>query len=142
MNTTAHQRFPRCARVRTSAEYKAVFGGGIRVSGACFRLHVARSEVQTQAKLGIAVSKRVDKTAVGRNRIKRDCREFFRQQKNMLEFADYVLVAKPEAAISSANSRRQELEKLFTRAQTLLSKAAIGTMHGSPDNGAAISRDP
>jgi ribonuclease P protein component len=128
--------------VRTSAEYQAVFGGGIRVSGACFRLHVARSETQAGAKLGIAVSKRVDKTAVGRNRIKRDCREFFRQHKNTFELADYVLVAKPEAAIATGKNRRLELEKLFTRAQTLLSKAAIGTMHGPPDNGAAISRDP
>jgi ribonuclease P protein component len=142
VNATAHQCFPRSARVRTSAEYKAVFGGGIRASGACFRLHVAQSEAQALAKLGIAVSKRVDKTAVGRNRIKRDCREFFRQNKNKLVVADYVLVAKPEAATSTGKNRRLELEKLFTRAQTLLSKAAIGTMHGSPDNGAAISRDP
>ena len=78
MKHTAHQRFPRCARIRTSAEYQAVFSEGSRVSGAYFRLHLAQGEAFPKPRLGIAVSKRVDKSAVARNRIKRVCRDYFR----------------------------------------------------------------
>jgi ribonuclease P protein component len=138
---TAHQRFPRCARIRTSAEYKAVFGEGSRVSGAYFRLHLAQGEALVRPRLGIAVSKRVDKSAVARNRIKRVCRDYFRLHQQTYRVAEYVLVAKPEAAKTMASNWRVDLEKLFLRAQSLLSNAAIGTMHGSPHNGDAIPRD-
>jgi ribonuclease P protein component len=139
---TAHQRFPRSARIRTSAEYQAVFSEGSRVSGAYFRLHLVQGEAFPKPRLGIAVSKRVDKSAVARNRIKRVCRDYFRLHSQDYCAAEYVLIAKPDAAKTLAVNWRADLEKLFLRAQSLLSNAAIGTMHGSPDNGAAISRDP
>ena len=142
MNSTPHQRFPRCARIRTSAEYQAVFSEGSRVSGAFFRLHLAQGEAFLKPRLGIAVSKRVDKSAVARNRIKRVCRDYFRMHQEQLRAAEYVLVAKPDAAKAISTQWRADLEKLFHRAQTLLSNAAIGTMHGSPDNGAVTPRDP
>ena len=142
MNTTAHQRFPRSARIRTSAEYQAVFSEGSRVSGAFFRLHLAQGEAFAKPRLGIAVSKKVDKSAVARNRIKRVCRDYFRQHQQAYHAAEYVLIAKPDAAKTLAVNWRADLEKLFLRAQSLLSNAAIGTMHGSPVNGAATSRDP
>jgi ribonuclease P protein component len=141
VNTTAHQRFPRCARIRTSAEYQAVFSEGSRVSGAYFRLHLAQGEAFPKPRLGIAVSKRVDKSAVARNRIKRVCRDYFRLHNHDFRAAEYVLVAKPEAAKVTAKQWRADLEKQFGRAQSLLSNAAIGTMHGSPDNGNATPRD-
>ena len=142
MKTTAQQRFPRCARIRTSAEYQAVFSEGSRVSGAYFRLHLAQGEAFPKPRLGIAVSKRVDKSAVARNRIKRVCRDYFRLHQQDFRAAEYVLIAKPDAAKTLATAWRADLEKLFHRAQSLLSNAAIGTMHGSPNNGAATLRDP
>ena len=142
MKPTAHQRFPRSARIRTSAEYQAVFNEGSRVSGAFFRLHLAQGEAFLKPRLGIAVSKKVEKSAVARNRIKRVCRDYFRQHQQDYRAAEYVLIAKPDAAKTLALNWRADLEKLFLRAQSLLSNAAIGTMHGSPVNGAVISRDP
>ena len=142
MNTTARQRFPRSARIRTSAQYQAVFSEGSRVSGAFFRLHLAQGEAFPQPRLGIAVSKKVDKSAVARNKIKRVCRDYFRQHKHSYRAAEYVVIAKPDAAKALAVNWRADLEKLFLRAQSLLSNAAIGTMHGSPDNGAVTPRDP
>ncbi len=142
MNTTAHQRFPRCARIRTSAQYQAVFSEGSRVSGAYFRLHLAQGGAFPKPRLGIAVSKRVDKSAVARNRIKRVCRDYFRVHRDELRAAEYVLVAKPDAAKAISTQWRADLEKLFHRAQTLLSNAAIGTMHGSSGKDAALPRDP
>jgi ribonuclease P protein component len=134
---TTHQRFPRRARIRTSADYQAVFSEGIRVSGTYFRCHLAVKASAASvglecARLGIAVSKRVDKTAVGRNRIKRTCREWFRLQQTQLLPVRYVVIAKPEASLISAQRLRADLEKLFNRAHTLLKDAAVGTMHDLP----------
>jgi ribonuclease P protein component len=134
VNTTL-QRFPRRARIRTSADYQAVFSEGIRVSGSYFRCHLAMKPSEAslataeRPRLGIAVSKRVDKTAVGRNKIKRICREWFRLHQDRLLPVRYVVVAKPEANQISAPRLRADLEKLFRRAHTLLMDAGIGTMH-------------
>jgi ribonuclease P protein component len=139
VNTT-HQRFPRRARIRTSAEYQAVFSEGIRVSGAFFRCHLAENvqteaQITTYASLGLAVSKRVDKNAVGRNRIKRACREWFRLHQAACLPVRYVLVAKPEAQRANAVDLRADLEKLFIRAHSLLTKNSTGTQHSQPETG-------
>jgi ribonuclease P protein component len=140
VNTT-HQRFPRRARIRTSADYQAVFSEGIRVSGSYFRCHLAMKASEAnlatveRARLGIAVSKRVDKTAVGRNKIKRVCREWFRLHQDELLPVRYVVVAKPEANQISGLRLRTDLEKLFRRAHSLLIEAGIGTMHDLPSAG-------
>ncbi|MBR7540443.1 ribonuclease P protein component, partial [Mycobacterium tuberculosis] len=67
--TTAdpRKRSPRSARVRTRAEYTTVFNGARRVSEPLMTLHWLKSD--TPARLGLAVSRKVDPRAVGRNRI-------------------------------------------------------------------------
>jgi ribonuclease P protein component len=105
--------------LRASAEFQAVFGGGKRVSGAAFRLHVLLSAAPAPARLGITVSKRVDKTAVGRNRIRRQVKEVFRLQRATLPSGDYVVLAKPEAAKCDNAGVRAELSSLFERARRL-----------------------
>ena len=112
-------RFPRCAHLRASAEFKAVFGEGKRVSGAAFRLHVLLKAGEPQARLGITVSKRVDKAAVGRNRLRRQAKEVFRLQRASLQRGDYVLLAKPEAKKLDNAAVRSELLSLFERARRL-----------------------
>jgi ribonuclease P protein component len=67
-------RFPRRAHLRASAEFQAVFGGGTRFSHPLFRLQVlpaAADAADARARLGMTVSKRVDKRAVARNRGRR-----------------------------------------------------------------------
>jgi ribonuclease P protein component len=129
--------FPRCARLRASAEYQAVFGGGMRFSGTCFRLHAAPraaaaapSNPGAGPRLGITVSKRVDKTSVGRQRIKRQVRECFRRQRPGLPDLDLVVVAKAPAAAASNAELRGELEKLLQRVRALPPLDAAGTMPG------------
>ena len=134
-------RFPRRAHLRASAEFQAVFGEGRRVSGACFRLHVRSVSETGPVRLGVAVSKRVDKSAVGRNRVRRQAKEMFRKQRAQLPPGDYVLVAKPEAARADNAALRADLLSLFDRARTLKPVTAPGTMP-SPDAPAArTSRD-
>ena len=131
--------FPRCAHLRVSAQFQAVFGEGKRFSGTCFRLHVRMPADAIQARLGVTVSKRVDKLAVGRNRIRRQIKESFRLSRQSLPPGDYVLLAKPEAATADNGALRAELLFLFERARTLKAMPATGTM---PPSDAIPGRSP
>ncbi|MFT3807899.1 ribonuclease P protein component [Arenimonas sp.] len=128
MNTTTPLRFPRRAHLRASAEFQAVFGEGKRVSGACFRLQVRFFAEADQARLGLTISKRVSKSAVERNRLRRQMREVFRRLRPHLPPADYVLTAKPDAAKAANPQARAELLSLFERARTLKPMTSPGTM--------------
>lgn len=131
--------FPPSARLRVSAQFQAVFAQGRRLSGQFFRLHAQLVPGSAGARLGVTVSKRVDKSAVGRNRIKRQARECFRQQKAGLPAGDYVLLAKPEAAKADSAALRRELLSLFERARTLKPMPAPVTM---PPSAAIVDRPP
>ncbi len=125
-------RFPRRAHLRASAEFQAVFGGGARFSGPLFRLQVLPAPAdaaEPQARLGMTVSKRVDKRAVGRNRVRRQIRECFRLQRAQLPPGDYVFMAKPEAArVDNPGLRAALLKLLAQAAMTLKPPVATGTM--------------
>jgi ribonuclease P protein component len=131
--------FPRCAHLRVSAQFQAVFGEGKRISGVCFRLHARLPHDATQARLGVTVSKRVDKLSVGRNRIRRQVKEVFRLERARLVPGDYVLLAKPEAAKADNAALRAELLSLFERARTLKAMPVPGTM---PPSDAIPDRPP
>ena len=71
------------------------------------------------ARLGFAVSRRVSKKAVIRNRIKRQIRESFRDQcKNAeLSMFDYVVIAKLGTAERTKKALRIELDKIWQKAR-------------------------
>lgn len=135
-DTAARSGFPPQARLHAPPEYQRAFSEGLRQHGRLFRLH-HRPAPAEPSRLGVSVSKRVDKRAVARNRIKRSCREFFRHQRHALPGGDYVLVARHEAASASAQAIRDELTLLFTRAMSLKPAAATGTMIDSASPGRA-----
>ena len=122
----ARTRFPRAARVRVPAEYKHVFEQGRRTASPIMALHWLRDE--QPARLGLAVSRKVDPRAVGRNRIKRQLREQFRQLRAGLPSGAYVLVARPPAAKTTNPQLRAALIDLLTRAGALPPPGAPGTM--------------
>jgi ribonuclease P protein component len=161
VNAPAPPRFPRRAHLRAASEFQAVFSEGRRLSGAVLRLHVRLSPSAVApdadavpgdasapdaptptptpvppapiARLGITVSKRVDKRAVGRNRVRRQIRETFRLARATLPPGDYVVLAKPEAAKADNAALRRELGSLLLRAATLApmtcsTPAPLGTM--------------
>ncbi len=68
---------------------------------------------QTEARLGLVVGKRVDRRAVGRNRIKRAVRESFRQQH--LAPYDVVVIAKPPAQQLDGQALQANLKRLWAR---------------------------
>jgi ribonuclease P protein component len=122
-------RFRRSDRLRQPKEFQHCFTHGVRVNGRCFRLHVVFA---TAPRLGLAVSRKVDTSAVVRNRIKRVTRESFRQQRADLPAADFVFVAKREAASATAAELRADLASLWRRATALKPTAVPGTMRDAP----------
>lgn len=134
------RKFPKSARVRTRADYACAFDGARRLHGPLLQLAVKpgagptapapanAAESSTGARLGIAVSRKVDGNAVGRNRIKRVWRETFRHVRHQLPAASYVAVAKPAAAQADNPTLRTALLDLLMRAARLPGPATTGTM--------------
>ncbi len=66
-----------------------------------------------QARLGLAVSRKVSPRAVVRNRIKRLIRESFRQSKQKLGGLDIVIVARPQASKADVTDMGKSLQILW-----------------------------
>ena len=114
-------RFPRDARVRAGSDFDRIFKHGRRVALPVLALHWQAADRDTPgaaagARLGLAVSRKVDPRAVGRNRIKRVLRDAFRHRRHRLAPGDYVLVARPPARGCSSEQLRAALDGLFVRA--------------------------
>lgn len=122
--------FPPSARLHSPPEYQQAFSEGRRHHGQLFRMHF-RADPDGPVRLGVSVSKRVDKRAVGRNRVKRVCRDAFRSLASGLPHGDIVLVARPEAAKADNAAIRDDLQRLFAKLVSLKPTAAPGTMTDS-----------
>lgn len=126
-------RFPRTARVRARSDFDRIFKQGRRVALPLLALHVnplpeSPGEAGAQAsgaRLGLAVSRKVDPKAVGRNRIKRVLRDAFRHCRSELPAADYVIVARPGASRCSSPELRDAFASLLRRAQQPRSGIAL-----------------
>jgi len=131
-------RFPRTARVRAPADFDRIFQHGRRVALPVLALHwqphATEPEVPAtpppvpSARLGLAVSRKVDPHAVGRNRIKRVLRDSFRRQRTDLPGGDYVVVARVGAAKLTNDELRQAFLALLRRAGALPGSASPVTM--------------
>ncbi len=99
-------------RLRTAAEFDAVFKRGVRISGRLFLLVVAPNGTRAH-RLGLAVSRRVG-GAVARNRAKRLLRESFRRLAGPAgSGVDIVVVAHKElVACGQAEVDRELGERL------------------------------
>ena len=77
-------RFTRSARLVKPIEFKRVFKRSRVSSDHCFKI-LFRLNDERCNRLGMAVSRQIDKRAVGRNRIKRVIRESFRENFHLSE---------------------------------------------------------
>ncbi len=112
--------FPKTARLLEKKQFDQVFSQALKVSDRHFLILMHRqakafSEKKTVPRLGLIVSKKVDKRAVGRNRIKRQVRESFRQQQQ-LPGCDFVVIGRPAACRASNAELRQSLDSLWHQA--------------------------
>lgn len=118
--------FPRAARIRARADFARVFERARRTSDPLLSLHWLAGDMP--ARLGLAVSRKVDRRAVVRNRIKRTLRERFRQLRTQLAGGEYVVVARQAAAQAEAARLRAAFERTLVRAGALPASALDGTM--------------
>lgn len=91
------EAFPKRTRLRKRWEYTAVQRSARRMHSPHFVLLVAAATAE-YPRLGITVSKKVSKSAVVRNRIKRSIRETFRRNQSRFPCANIVAVAKRGAS--------------------------------------------
>jgi ribonuclease P protein component len=122
--TTERATFPRARRLTSSPEFGRVFANPLRSSDRFFTL-LARAGGRRAARLGLAISRRAAGRAVDRNRLKRLARESFRSQQ-ALPPLDYVVVAKPGAAVASKQQLRESLDRHFERLRRQASRVADG----------------
>lgn len=89
--------FPRSSRLLTAADYKAVFDSTeLKVSSKHF-LVLAKVTEAHSARIGLIIAKKNVKKAVQRNRLKRQIRQAFRTNKDLLDRLDLVVLAKKDA---------------------------------------------
>jgi len=82
-------------RLLTKADYAQVFNKSVKVSNSLFLILIHKNS-NCQPRLGLVISKKVDKRAVVRNRIKRLVRESFRNYE-FSQSCDFVVLARAKA---------------------------------------------
>ena len=129
-------RHPRTARLLRPADFSALRERSQRISVGHFSAQY-RSTPDGGARLGMAVSRKVSKKAVVRNRIRRQIRESFRLQRAHLPNLDVLVIARASAATQSNPVLRAELDALWQRliaagaGATLNQTQPPGTMRAS-----------
>ena len=106
--------FARQVRLIHKSDFDRVFSKAKRHSNRLFTI-LSRKNDEQPARLGLAVSKRVDKRAVKRNLIKRVIRESFRVSKATVHGEDFIVIPKPIAAKASRGELRTSLDGLWRR---------------------------
>lgn len=113
--------FPRHVRLLNAGDYQSVFNDTSSKVFAGEFLLLARKRDDNQTRLGLIVSKKTDKRAVGRNRIKRLVRDSFRHNKTLLEGLDIVFLARQ--GIKELDN--PDLHKRLEKAWDQLAKKAL-----------------
>jgi len=124
---TARNAFPRTARLLAAADFAAVFASPVRQQSAWFRVQALR-RADDNARIGLAVSRKVSTRAVARNRLRRLARELFRLQRASLAGWDLVVMAKPAAVAAEVAALRADLARLYARIAALNPTGTAGTM--------------
>ena len=94
-----------------SKEFTAIYTGK-RVSGSMFIIYY--NILGSVSKAGFTVSKKVSKSAVERNKLKRRLREIYRQNRNLLPANVSIIIrVLPQAAGADFNEIKNEVLSLF-----------------------------
>lgn len=108
-------------RIKKNKEFQQIFKKGKSFANRQFIVYVLKSD-QPQFRLGLSVSKKVG-NAVTRNRIKRYIRQTFLELKDdLLPNADYIIIARPQAATLDFHESKKSLEHVLKIARTLPKK--------------------
>ena len=116
---------PPTGRLIKPAEFKRVFNRPVVSADPFFKV-LARAGEGGKPRLGMAVSRQVDRRAVGRSRIKRVIRESFRLYFAAVgPAADFVVLPRRESATICNRQLSQSLEQHWSRVLARLEAGAL-----------------
>ncbi|WP_298134342.1 ribonuclease P protein component [Acidiferrobacter sp.] len=115
------QGFPRHVRLTDPERYQEIFKAGTKARHPLMAV-MALAGGLDHPRLGLAVSRKVSRKAVVRNRIKRRIREHFRRAQAGLRPLDFVVVAYPDAARADPVAFTEALESLSHKISRLCAK--------------------
>ena len=123
----ARATFPRAARLLTARDFARLRTSSRRVATRNLTAEVAKSETGG-ARMGLAISRRVSKNAVRRNRIKRIARDSFRHHRALFPALDILVIARSSADRQDNPALHAEFASLWQRIAALNANGATGTM--------------
>ncbi len=115
--TVAAYPFPPSARLRSSAQFRAVLGRRSVVAGRYFQVFWRRNDVGG-ARLGIVAGRKAAGIAVRRNYARRVVRETFRLSRGRLAAIDFVVRVIRPLRRAEAPAARLELTELLIKASS------------------------
>ena len=105
--------FQKGERLKSKQDFEEIFKHGKRITAKLFRVYYFKKDTR---KLGVIVSKKVSKSAVKRNRIKRWVREIYRVNKSQIpEDVRIIVIALTQAEKSSFNEVSKDILHIFDR---------------------------
>jgi ribonuclease P protein component len=105
--------FSRRVRLTVAAEYQRVFKHCQCKAANRWLTLLATANTLGHPRLGLAISRKVARRAVARNRIKRVVRESFRLRQAELGALDIVVLGRSDVAGQSARTLATAMEKLW-----------------------------
>lgn len=114
MIVNRQQGFPRNTRLVSQADFQHVFAGARKIANRSFTVLVRKNSCQ-QARLGMAISKKIARRAVDRNRIKRQIRESFRCQGQQMDHVDIVVLGRQGITARNRHELASDINELFSR---------------------------
>jgi len=107
-------RFPKRVRLNRPDDYQRVFKTcRYRLNNRWLTVLATPNQLQ-HPRLGLAISRKVARTAVARNRIKRVIRESYRHWQTRLGALDIVVLGRADVATRSKQDLNAALENLWT----------------------------
>ena len=101
--------YPPSARLKRRGEYLSVQTAGRKLYSKHFVILVREGE-STESRLGVTISRKVDKRATRRNSVRRRLREIFRNFRHQLvRSLDIVIIARAGAVECSMSQVRKEI---------------------------------
>lgn len=106
--------FSREHRIITKKEFKHIFDDASKISQKHLFILYKPNQLPS-ARLGLSIGKRIAKSAVVRNRIKRIIRESFRAHRMNLKKVDIVVIARQPCDKLSNQNLREGIDKLWEK---------------------------
>lgn len=89
--------FPKDARLLRPADFRRVFAEALSSRDGCFTI-LARYDLSSPGRLGLAIAKKFARRAVDRHRLKRIVRESYRRHRSLLHHLDCVALCRAGTA--------------------------------------------